>query len=75
MKRILSLILALLLAACGVFTAYAEDSESGRPPQPGGSAPEGMGAPPDLPDGEMPGGPGGTPPEGGPGGTPPAPLR
>ena len=76
MKQILALILTVILVACSALSAFAEDTQSSQPPQMSGET-EGMGTPPDKPDGEMPGGPGGTPPDGVPGdggfggGTPP----
>ena len=73
MKRFFAVILALMLAVCGVFTAFAEDGKPGQPPQTGGEDPQGT--PPEMPEGGFPGGPGGMPPEkpdgqpGGPGGS------
>ena len=71
-----------MLVVCGALTAFAEEEDSSsQAVQTDGSAPEGT--PPDMPEGGMPGGPGGTPPEkpdgeppempegGMPGGTPP----
>ena len=82
MKRILAMLLAFVLVVCGALTAFAEEEDSSsQAVQTDGSAPEGT--PPDMPEGGMPGGPGGTPPEkpdgeppempegGMPGGTPP----
>ena len=68
MKRVLAILLAGMLAACGTLTAFAEDSNENQSNPMGSRAPE-------PPEGGFPGGPGGTPPEmpegGMPGGTPP----
>ena len=67
--------LAVMLILCSSLAAFAEDTDSNtNQPQMGDGAPEG--APPEMPEGGFPGGPGmGTPPEmpegGFPGGTPP----
>ena len=71
MKRFLILILAVMLVTCGALSALAENGAPSQPQQMG-SGPEGMGTPPDKPDGGMPFGPGGKPGNGGfGGGTPP----
>jgi hypothetical protein len=79
MKKIISLILAMMLIVCGSMAAFAEDTASDQTPQAGSEAPSGT--PPEMPEGSFPGGPDGmgTPPDmpeggmpGGPGtGTPP----
>ena len=75
MKRIFTLILVMILAACGMISAFAEEEGAGQQLPEGSGFMNGM--PPEPPDGEMPGGPGGTPPDGVPGnggfggGTPP----
>ena len=74
MKKIISLILAIMLIVCGSMAAFAEDTDRDQMPQAGSEAPagrppdmpessspggpDGMGAPPDMPEGGMPGEPG-----------------
>ena len=70
MKRISALILALILAACGMASAFAEEESAGQQPREDGGFADGM-TPPEPPKDGKPGGPGGTPPDGKPGGTPP----
>ena len=62
MKRILAMLLAFMLVVCGALTAFAEEEDSSsQAVQTDGSTPEGT--PPDMPEGGMPGNPGGMPPE------------
>ncbi len=78
MKKIIALMLAVTLAACGALNAFAETADEDMPSQPGTHAPDGT--PPEPPEGGFPGGPEGMgpPPDGAPGhgggfggGTPP----
>lgn len=76
MKRILALILVMILAAYGTISASAEEGTAAQQPQEGGRFMDGT-VPPEPPEGEMPGPPGGNPPDDVPGnrgfdgGTPP----
>jgi hypothetical protein len=67
MKRFLSCILVLVLVACGMLCASAEEGSAAQQPKESGGFMEGMN-PPEPPEGGMPGGPGGTLPDGAPGG-------
>ena len=62
MKKIISLILAIMLIVCRSVAVFAEDTAPDQTPQAGSEAPsggpDGIGTPPDMPEGGMPGGPG-----------------